>query len=112
MDAAGSASWNGAHLPGRQRGSGASACKLPPIERVGSTGSLAIGLAAGAVVLLIIFAATNVEGAVWLLVGALGLAAAVVAFGMSGGRPRGATLGAGVVGVLLALLTIVWGIVD
>ncbi len=80
-------------------------------RRAGTASTLAIGLAAAGVVLLIIFAATNVESAVWLLVGALGLGAAIVAFVMTGGRPRGATLAAGVVGVVLALLVIVWGIV-
>lgn len=91
----------------------ASRCKLRrAMERSNSAATLAGALAAGAVVLLIVFVVANVESAAWLLVGLLGLAAAGVAFGMTGGRPRGATLAAGVVGAVLALLVIVWAFLD
>lgn len=88
------------------------------MERSAATGSatapaakLAVGLAAAAIVLLIIFAIAGIDSAIWLIVGALGLAAAIVGWRAGGGRPQGLTLGATVVGAVIALMVVIWGIV-
>lgn len=76
-----------------------------------TTGRVAIALAVAAVVMLVVFAVADVESAIWLLVGALGLGAAIAGWRAGGLRSRGLVFAATVVGVVVAILVVVWGIV-
>lgn len=78
-----------------------------------SQANLAVGLAAAAVVLWVIFAIIDLDNALWLLVAALGAAAAIVGWRAGqGSRPTGRALVAVVVGVLAFLVVIGWAVVD
>lgn len=75
--------------------------------------NLAVGLAAATVLLMVIFAVAEVDGPIWLLVGALGAAAAIVGWQTGqGSRPTGLALGAVVVGVAAVIAVVAWGIGD
>lgn len=76
-----------------------------------SNANLALGLAVAALLLLVVFAVAGVDGPLWLIVGVLGLGAAIVGWRAGGGRPQGLTLAATIAGALIALTVIVWGIV-
>lgn len=84
---------------------------MQPSSAPTSTAKLAIGLALAAVALLVVFAAAGVDSAIWLVVGALGLGAAIAGWQAGAGKPRGLTLGATVVGAPVAVVVVVWGIV-
>ncbi len=78
-----------------------------------SQANLAVGLAAAAVVLWVIFAIIDLDNALWLLVAALGAAAAIVGWRAGqGSRPTGRALVAVAVGVLAFLVVIGWVVVD
>ena len=75
--------------------------------------NVAVGLAAATVVLWVILVITEAEGAIWLLLAALGAVTAFVGWRAgAGARPSGRALAAVVVGVLAFLTVIGWWIVE
>jgi len=67
----------------------------------------AIGAAAAALLLNIVLAVTDAEGAIWLLVGALGLVAAVLGWQAGGRNPRNiAAFVSMLIGALLFLIVL------
>ena len=78
-----------------------------------SQANVAVGLAAATVVLWVILVVTETEGAIWLLLAALGAVTAFVGWRAgAGARPSGRALAAVVVGVLAVLTVIGWWIVE
>lgn len=74
---------------------------------------LAVGLARATVLLAVVFRVTQVDGPIWLLVGALGAAAAIAGWRAGqGSRPIGLALGAVVVGVVAVIVVAVWAIAE
>ncbi len=74
--------------------------------------NLALGLAVGAAVLWIAFSALSVDGPIWLLVGLLGAAGAVMGWRSAGGAmPRGRALAAVILGALAFVSVLVFTIV-
>lgn len=69
-----------------------------------------LGLAALALLLFVIFTAAGIDSAVWLVVGAIGLAAAASGWRAGAAQTRGPLLSATLVGAGIAALVVVWAI--
>lgn len=74
-------------------------------EKNGSLSRIAAGLAAAAVLAMVVLAAANADGPIWILQGVLAAAAAVVGWRAGGTTPRNAlAFGAFIVGTILFLV--------
>jgi len=75
--------------------------------------NVAVGLAAATVVLWLIFVIAQLAGPIWLLVALMGAVTAVMGWRAGrGSRPTGLALASVVLGALVALSVVAWGIVD
>jgi len=78
-----------------------------------SRANLAAALAAAAVAVWVVLIAIDADGPIWLIVGALSLAAAVTGWRAGAGRmPQGRALAALVVGGLLFVMFVVFTIME
>lgn len=84
-------------------------------ERAGnrSQATLAAGLAAAAVLVMVILAAADADGPIWILQGVLALAAAIAGWRAGGRSPRNAlAFGALLVGTVLFLMFVIFTITE
>lgn len=79
-------------------------------EQAGLAVSLPVVFAGGALIVLMVFAALGVDGAVWLVAAALGIGAVVTGAAEIREGDRGAALVSAVVGAAVAVMVLVWGI--